>query len=95
MFLGTELAPARFAGTVVGQQANFALKARAWYSLETGGELLAAKKMYYEERRYAVPASATKLLAAKRSQPPAATIFAASSPCFDISGPVKVVIYVL
>ena len=43
--VGTEISPSRSARTVLGQQANFAprVKARAWCSLQVGGELLAAK----------------------------------------------------
>ena len=78
----------------MGQQANFALKARAWCSLEAEAEFLAAKKMLDEERGDVGPASVTKLLSAKRSQPPPATIFVASSPFLTLQAPCNVVIHV-
>jgi hypothetical protein len=90
--VGTEIAPSRSARTVLGQQANFASKARAWCSLQAGGELLAAPRNPYEQGGGIAPALASKLLAAKRSQPPPATIFAASSPFLTFQAPCKVLI---
>ena len=68
--LGTDLAHARAAGPVTGQQANAALPARAWCSLDAGGELLAASFCGQTGDTGINPTSADKLLAATSAQPP-------------------------
>ena len=68
--MGAELAPARFAGTVSGQQANAARKSRAWCTLEARGELLAASFCGQTGDTGIDPTSAAQLLAATSAQPP-------------------------
>jgi len=80
--LGAMLAPERAAGTVTGQQANAALTARAWCSLEAGGELLAAKKLLCTAGRWFLRALAAKRLVETSSRPPFVAHFHHANPPF-------------
>jgi len=81
---GTDLAPARSAGTESVQQANAARKSRAWCTLEARGELLAACFCWHTVGMGLEPTSAQQLLAATSAQPPPCACFRAHEPPFSL-----------